>query len=158
LEWFQIDTLRQVTVLAPEEQLRAAGLRATGQRVAVLRVLAESRDHPRVDQVIERVRAQGIAISTQAGYDVCEALHRVALARRIEPAGSPARYEARVGDNHHHLVCRVCGATVDVDCAVGAAPCLEPSDAAGFAVDEADVTFWGTCPACQSSSEREESV
>ena len=158
MEWFQIDTLPRVTVLRPEEQLRGAGLRATGQRVAVLRVLAESRDHPRVDQVIQRVRTQGIAISTQAAYDVCEALHRAALARRIEPAGSPARYEARVGDNHHHLVCRVCGDTVDVDCAVGAAPCLEPSDAAGFAVDEAEVTFWGTCPACQSSSEREEAV
>ena len=145
-------------MLEPEEQLRAAGLRVTGQRVAVLRVLAESRDHPRVDQVLQRVRAQGIAISTQAAYDVCEALHRAALARRIEPAGSPARYEARVGDNHHHLVCRACGDTVDVDCAVGSAPCLAPSDAAGFAVDQAEVTFWGTCPACQSSSEREEAA
>jgi Fe2+ or Zn2+ uptake regulation protein len=128
----------------------------TDQRIAVLGVLAESRDHPRVDQVIERVRVRGIAISTQAAYDVCEALHRAQLAHRIAPAGNPARYEARVGDNHHHLVCRVCDDTVDVDCAVGVAPCLEPSDAAGFAVDEAEITFWGTCPACQSSSEREE--
>jgi Fur family transcriptional regulator, stress-responsive regulator len=136
-----------------EERLRAAGLRATAPRIAVLRVLAESRDHPRVDQVIERVRAGGVPISTQAAYDVCEALHRVALARRIEPAGSPARYEARVGDNHHHLVCRDCGTTADVDCAVGAAPCLEPSDVAGFAVDEAEVTFWGLCPDCQTTRE-----
>jgi Fur family transcriptional regulator, stress-responsive regulator len=136
-----------------EERLRAAGLRATAPRVAVLRVLAESRDHPRVDQVIERVRAGGVPISTQAAYDVCEALHRVALARRFEPAGSPARYEARVGDNHHHLVCRACGRTTDVDCAVGVAPCLEPSDAGGFVVDEAEVTFWGLCPDCQSTRE-----
>ena len=141
-----------------EERLRAAGLRATGTRIAVLRVLAESRDHPRVDQVIDRVRAQGMAISTQAAYDVCDALFRAGLARRVEPAGSPARFEARVGDNHHHLVCRTCGETVDVDCTLGVAPCLSPSDAAGFAVDEAEVTFWGVCPACQSRSEREEAA
>jgi len=144
-----------VTVEPLEDALRSAGLRATAPRVAVLRVLAESRDHPRVDQVIERVRASGVNISTQAAYDVCDALHGAALARRIEPAGSPARYEARVGDNHHHLVCRSCGITVDVDCAVGAAPCLEAGDAAGFAIDEAEVTFWGVCPACQSKHERE---
>jgi Fur family ferric uptake transcriptional regulator len=147
-----------VTVVSLEERLRAAGLRATGPRVAVLRVLAESTDHPRVDQVIARVRASGVAISTQAAYDVCDALHRAALARRIEPAGSPARYEARVGDNHHHLVCRACGDTVDVDCAVGLAPCLAPSDAGGFVLDEAEVTFWGVCPACQSPSEREDAA
>jgi Fur family transcriptional regulator, stress-responsive regulator len=141
-----------------EERLRAAGLRATGPRTAVLRVLAESGDHPRVDQVIDRVRLLGLTISTQAAYDVCDALHRAGLARRIEPAGSPARFEARVGDNHHHLVCRACGETVDVDCTLGVAPCLEPSDAAGFAVDEAEVTFWGACPACQSSSVREEAA
>jgi Fur family transcriptional regulator, stress-responsive regulator len=141
-----------------EERLRAAGLRATGPRTAVLRVLAESGDHPRVDQVIDRVRTLGLTISTQAAYDVCDALHRAGLARRIEPAGSPARFEARVGDNHHHLVCRACGETVDVDCTLGVAPCLEPSNAAGFAVDEAEVTFWGVCPACQSSSVREEAA
>jgi Fe2+ or Zn2+ uptake regulation protein len=141
-----------------EDQLRSAGLRATGPRVAVMRVLADSTDHPRVDQVIERVRAGGLHISTQAAYDVCEALHRAALARRIEPAGSPARYEARVGDNHHHLVCRACGDTVDVDCATGEAPCLVPSHAAGFAVDEAEVTFWGLCPACQTPTELEEAA
>jgi Fur family transcriptional regulator, stress-responsive regulator len=135
-----------------EQRLRDAGLRVTSPRVAVLRVLVDSMDHPRVDQVLERVRASGVSISTQAGYDVCEALHRAALARRIEPAGGPARYEARVGDNHHHLVCRSCGTAVDVDCAVGAAPCLDPSDAAGFAIDEAEVTFWGLCPACQSTT------
>jgi Fur family ferric uptake transcriptional regulator len=136
-----------------EVTLRGAGLRATTPRVAVLRVLTESHDHPRVDQVIERVRAAGVAISTQAAYDVCDALHSAALARRIEPAGSPARFEARVGDNHHHLVCRSCGATADVDCAVGTAPCLAPADAAGFTVDEAEVTFWGLCPDCRTAEE-----
>jgi Fur family ferric uptake transcriptional regulator len=138
-----------------EKRLRDAGLRVTGPRVAVLGVLVEAGDHPRIDQVLERVRASGTSISTQTAYDVCETLHRAALARRFEPAGSPARYEARV-DNHHHLVCRACGDTADVDCAVGLAPCLEPSDGAGFAVDEAEVTFWGLCPACQSAPERED--
>ncbi len=134
-----------------EARLRDAGLRVTRPRVAALAVLAEARDHPRVDQVIERVRASGVALSVQAGYDVCEALHRGGLARRIELAGGPVRYEARVGDNHHHLVCRSCGLTVDVDCAPGAAPCLQPDRTAGFVVDEADVTFWGACPACQAN-------
>jgi Fur family ferric uptake transcriptional regulator len=137
-----------VTAGTVEEQLRAAGLRVTASRIAVLQVLAEARDHPRVDQVIERVRASGTSISTQAAYDVCDALHRASLARRIELAGSPARFEARVGDNHHHLVCRSCGHTVDVDCATGEAPCLDLTDDHGFAVDEADVTYWGRCPDC----------
>lgn len=135
-------------------RLRDAGLRATAPRVAVLGVLAESHDHPRVDQVIERVRAAGVTISTQAAYDVCEALHRVALARRIALAGGPVRYEARVGDNHHHVVCRGCGLTADVDCGVGDAPCLEPADAHGFALDEAEVTYWGLCPTCQTHDGR----
>jgi Fe2+ or Zn2+ uptake regulation protein len=132
-----------------EERLRGAGLRVTAPRVAVLRVLAESPDHPRVEQVIDRVRAGGVSISTQAGYDVCEALSRVGLAQRIDLDAGPARYEARVGDNHHHAVCRACGLTVDVDCAVGASPCLEPDQSHGFVLDEASVTYWGTCPACQ---------
>jgi Fur family ferric uptake transcriptional regulator len=139
-----------------EQRLRDAGLRVTGPRVAVLRVLAGSHDHPRVDQVIERVRASGVHISTQAAYDVCEALHGAALARRIEPAGSPARWEARVGDNHHHMVCRACGLTVDVDCSVGAAPCLDPGDHHGFALDEAEVTYWGLCPSCRDDHHPEE--
>jgi Fur family ferric uptake transcriptional regulator len=94
------------------------------------------------------VRAAGTSISTQAVYDVCDALTGAALARRIELAGGPTRFEARVGDNHHHLVCRTCGATVDVDCAVGSAPCLDLRDDHGFVIDEADVTYWGTCPEC----------
>ena len=135
-----------------EKRLRDAGLRVTASRVAVLRVLASAHDHPTVDQVVARVRAQGVSISTQAGYDVCEALHGAALARRVEPAGSPARYEARAGDNHHHLVCRGCGMTVDVDEAVGAAACLEPfAEGAAFAVEQAEVIFWGLCPACQEA-------
>jgi Fe2+ or Zn2+ uptake regulation protein len=134
------------------ERLRDAGLRVTTPRVAVLGVLDASRDHPRVDQVIERVHADGVGISTQAAYDVCEALHRAGLARRIEPAGGPARYESRVGDNHHHLVCRACGLAVDVDCAVGEAPCLDPADGRGFRLDEAEVTYWGVCPACQNDT------
>jgi Fur family ferric uptake transcriptional regulator len=132
-----------------EQRLRSAGLRVTASRVAVLRVLAEAHDHPRVDQVIERVRASGLSISTQAAYDVCEALNTHGLARRIAFAGGPARYEARAGDNHHHLVCRACGLTVDIDCIMGAAPCLETPEAEEFAVDEAEVTFWGLCPTCQ---------
>jgi Fe2+ or Zn2+ uptake regulation protein len=137
-----------------EERLRAVGLRATAPRVAVLRVLEASRDHPRVDQVIDRVRADGVSISTQAAYDVCEALSRARLAQRIELDGGPIRYEGRTGDNHHHVVCRNCGVTVDVNCAVGIAPCLEPSEAHGFVVEEASVTYWGTCPDCQRTTER----
>ncbi len=143
------DTVQRVNGETIEDRLRGAGLRVTAPRVAVLQVLGEARDHPRVDQVIERVRAAGGSISVQAAYDVCEALHRAGLASRIEPAGSAARYEARVGDNHHHLVCRRCGLTVDVDCAVGEAPCLEPDTASGFVVDEAEVTFWGVCEGCR---------
>jgi Fe2+ or Zn2+ uptake regulation protein len=138
-----------VTAGTAEEQLRAAGLRATAARVAVLQVLSESHDHPRIDQVIERVQSAGVSISTQAAYDVCDALHRASLARRIEPAGSPARFEARVGDNHHHLVCRSCGDTVDVDCAVGEAPCLTAADSSGYEIDEAEVIYWGRCPDCK---------
>ncbi|WCB96188.1 Transcriptional regulator FurA [Baekduia alba] len=135
------------------EQLRTAGLRATAARVAVLQVLTEATDHPRVDQVIDRVRGAGVTISTQAAYDVCEALRGAALAQRIEIAGGPARYESRVGDNHHHLVCRACGTVVDVDCATGAAPCLTPSEQQGFVIDQSEVTHWGLCPACQQPRE-----
>lgn len=132
------------------DRLRDAGLRVTGTRISVLRTLDEAVDHPSVDQVVSRVRGAGVSISVQAGYDVCEALASAGLARRIEPAGGPARYEARVGDNHHHLVCRSCGVTADVDCAVGTAPCLEPARRHGFRVEEAEVTYWGLCPTCQA--------
>jgi Fur family transcriptional regulator, stress-responsive regulator len=145
-----------VPTRAISERLHEAGLRVTGPRVAVLTVLDASRDHPRMDQVIERVRATGEHISTQAAYDVCEALQRAGLARRIEPAGGPARYEARVGDNHHHLVCRACGLAVDVDCAIGEAPCLDPVESAGFRIDEAEVVYWGLCPDCQHNDREQE--
>jgi Fur family ferric uptake transcriptional regulator len=132
-----------------EEELRSRGLRVTRPRVAVLEVLDEG-GHLEVDEIVNRVRGRLDSVSVQAVYDVLGALARAGLARRIEPAGSPARYEGRTGDNHHHIVCRGCGTVADVDCAVGQAPCLDPSDAHGFELDEAEVTFWGLCPACQA--------
>jgi Fe2+ or Zn2+ uptake regulation protein len=132
-----------------EELLRTHGLRVTRPRLAVLEVLTEG-GHPEVDDITRRVRERLDSVSTQAVYDVLGALSRAGLARRIEPAGSPARFEARVGDNHHHIVCRGCGAIEDVDCAVDERPCLDPSTSHGFEVDEAEVTFWGLCPACQA--------
>jgi Fe2+ or Zn2+ uptake regulation protein len=131
-----------------EDLLRARGLRVTRPRLAVLDVLAGG-GHLEVEEIARAVRARLDSVSTQAVYDVLGALSRAGLARRIEPAGSPARFEARAGDNHHHVVCRSCGEIADVDCAVGAAPCLDPGSAGGFEVDEAEVTFWGLCPACQ---------
>jgi Fur family ferric uptake transcriptional regulator len=136
------------------QQLREVGLRVTAPRLAVLGVLDEARDHPSVDQVARRTRAALGSVSTQAVYDVLAALDEAGLARRIEPTGSPTRYEARVGDNHHHLVCRGCGGVTDVDCAVGDPPCLEPSDRQGYLVAEAEVVFWGSCPDCQASEGR----
>jgi len=133
-------------------RLRACGLRVTAPRLAVLAVASE-RPHLDADGIAEIVRPRLGAISTQAIYDNLHVLVGAGLLRRIEPAGGAARYEARVGDNHHHMVCRTCGATCDVDCAVGFAPCLEASDTHGFAVDEAEVTFWGTCPRCQEPSD-----
>src|SRR5258705_11277447 len=138
--------------MSPEQLLRSRGLRVTKPRVAVLAVLAEG-GRLEGDEVAERVRSLLDSVSTQAVYDVLGALARVGLARRIEPAGSAALYEHRVGDNHHHVVCRGCGAVGDVDCVVGAAPCLDPSNAMGFVVDEAEVTFWGLCPRCQENTE-----
>ena len=115
----------------------------------MLSVLRADRHHFRVEEVAERVRARLGSISNQAVYDALAALTGAGLARRIEPAGSPTLFEARVGDNHHHVVCRSCGRAADVDCVHGSAPCLEPSAADGFVIDEAEVTFWGLCPACQ---------
>jgi Fur family ferric uptake transcriptional regulator len=128
--------------------LRDAGLRVTGPRVAVLAAVLEG-PHLDVDAIAAAVRGGELGkVSTQAVYDVLRAMVGAGLVRRLAPAGSPARYEARVGDNHHHLVCRECGRVVDVDCATGSAPCLDPSDNAGFDVDEAEVTYWGRCPDC----------
>ncbi|WP_457011396.1 Fur family transcriptional regulator [Geodermatophilus sp. SYSU D00965] len=131
------------------DRLRAAGLRVTRPRLSVLSVLAE-RPHADADTVVTAARDLHPSLSPQAAYGVLRALVAGGLARRIEPAGAPARYELRVGDNHHHLVCRSCGAVADVDCVVGAAPCLTPSDAAGFVVDEAEVVFWGLCRQCRT--------
>lgn len=131
--------------------LRERGLRVTASRLAVLGALREL-PHATVDEVVHAARARVGAVSTQAVYDILHALHGAALVRRIEPAGSPARFETRVGDNHHHLICRDCGVTVDVACAVGETPCLAPDESAGFEVDEAEVIFWGRCPACQTGT------
>ncbi|PRY31882.1 Fur family transcriptional regulator [Pseudosporangium ferrugineum] len=130
-----------------EAQLRAASLRVTRPRLAVLAAL---RDHPHVDTdaVIALVREEHPAISRQAVYDVLRALTDAGLVRRIQPAGATARYERRVADNHHHIVCRSCGAIADVDCAAGHSPCLTASDDHGFVIDEAEVVYWGTCPGC----------
>jgi Fur family transcriptional regulator, stress-responsive regulator len=133
-----------------DDRLRQAGLRVTRPRLAVLDVLVE-RPHVDADTIVTAARAVHPSISPQAVYGVLKALVGGGLARRIEPAGGPALYELRVGDNHHHLVCRECGTVADVDCVVGAAPCLTPSDAAGFAVDEAEVVFWGVCAGCQAA-------
>ncbi|MEU4563560.1 Fur family transcriptional regulator [Actinoplanes sp. NPDC023936] len=132
-----------------EEQLRAVSLRVTRPRLAVLTAL---RDHPHVDTdtVIALVRADLPTVSHQAVYDVLRALTEAGLVRRIQPTGANARYEVRVGDNHHHVVCRSCGAIADVDCAVGHAPCLTASNDHGFVVDEAEVVYWGVCPDCSS--------
>ncbi|RNL62952.1 transcriptional repressor [Nocardioides marmoriginsengisoli] len=131
----------------PVALLRGSGLRVTRPRVAVIHAL-EQHPHAEVDRLAEVARADLGAVSTQAVYDVLRALTEAGVVRRIEPAGSPARFELRVGDNHHHVVCRSCGAIADVDCAVGARPCLDASDTQGFVIDEAEVTYWGTCPDC----------
>jgi Fe2+ or Zn2+ uptake regulation protein len=136
-----------VTGLA--DRLRARGLKATAPRLAVLEAVADLDGHPDVDTIARHARARLGTLSTQAVYDNLRVLTELGLVRRIEPAGSPARFETRVGDNHHHVVCRRCGAAQDVDCVVGEAPCLNPSSVGGFLVDEAEVTFWGVCPSCQ---------
>jgi len=130
-----------------EAQLRAADLRVTRPRLAVLSVLHD-RPHVDTETVISAVRRELGTVSHQAIYDVLRALTDARLVRRIQPAGAIARYEVRVGDNHHHLVCRSCGAIADVDCAVGHAPCLTADDDHGFVVDEAEVVYWGICPGC----------
>jgi Fe2+ or Zn2+ uptake regulation protein len=130
-------------------QLRAVGLRVTRPRLSVLDVLARH-PHSDADTIVTAAKAAHPSLSPQAVYGVLRALVEHGLARRIEPAGASALFELRVGDNHHHLVCRSCGAVADVDCAVGAAPCLVPSAAAGFVVDEAEVVFWGLCRDCRT--------
>lgn len=130
-----------------EQLLRKHNLRVTRPRLAVLGAVHSS-PHASTDAVIDAVRDELGVVSHQAVYDVLRALTSAGLLRRIQPAGSVARYEARVGDNHHHVVCRTCGAIADVDCAVSATPCLTASDDQGFVIDEAEVTYWGTCATC----------
>jgi len=129
--------------------LRERGLRVTAQRLAVLRTVS-ARPHVTADAVAETVRAEIGSVSLQAVYDVLGALVDADLVRRIQPAGSPARFEARVGDNHHHVICRSCGRTADVDCAVGFTPCLTATDDQGYEIDEAEIVYWGRCPECLS--------
>ncbi|GAB3659599.1 Fur family transcriptional regulator [Nocardioides korecus] len=137
--------------------LRGTSLRVTRPRVAVMAAVHDL-PHADTETVIGRVRRDLPAVSHQAVYDVLRVLVAAGLVRRIQPHGSVARYEARVGDNHHHVVCRGCGAIDDVDCAVGEAPCLVPSDDHGFEVDEAEVIFWGTCPDCRREPSRRTSA
>ena len=134
-----------------EAMLRSVALRATRQRIAVLDAVSV---HPHADteSVIGAVREREPSVSHQAVYDALAALTNSGLVRRIQPSGSVARYETRVGDNHHHVVCRSCGAIADVDCATGEAPCLEASTTNGFAIDEAEVIYWGTCPTCSTAT------
>ena len=138
------------TVDTDADLLRRHGLRLTAQRLAVLRATA-ARPHGTADDVYGAVAADLGAISRQAVYDALAALTAKGVLRRIEPAGSPVRYEKRVGDNHHHLVCRSCGRVDDVDCAVGEVPCLTPADAGGYDVDEAEVVYWGRCSGCRAA-------
>lgn len=131
----------------PAALLRRHGLQVTAQRLAVFAAVS-GRPHATADEVAEAVRAGIGSISRQAVYNVLTVLTEKGLIRRIQPAGSPARYEDRVGDNHHHLICRVCGRTIDVDCAIGEAPCLTAAADSGYTIDEAEVIFWGRCPDC----------
>ncbi|MFF9121282.1 Fur family transcriptional regulator [Streptomyces massasporeus] len=132
------------------EELRGAGLRVTAARVALLEAVRDG-DHLGAEAIASEVRGRVGHISVQAVYEGLHALTAAGLIRRLDPPGSPALYEGRVGDNHHHLVCRSCGAVADVDCAVGHAPCLTASDDRGFAVDEAEVIYWGLCPTCSTA-------
>ena len=135
----------------PTQLLREHGLQVTAQRLAVMRAVS-GHPHCTADQVAERVRGEIGAISRQAVYDALGMLADKGIIRRIQPSGSPALYEDRVGDNHHHLICRSCRRLVDVDCAAGEKPCLSPSEDAGYRIDEAEVVYWGTCPECLAAA------
>jgi Fur family transcriptional regulator, stress-responsive regulator len=135
---------------ATADELRGAGLRVTAARVALLETVREG-DHLGVEAIAAGVRGRIGHVSLQAVYEALHALTAAGLVRRIEPVGSPARFEGRVGDNHHHVVCRSCGVVADVDCAVGEAPCLTASGDHGFSIDEAEVVYWGLCPGCSTA-------
>jgi Fur family ferric uptake transcriptional regulator len=137
-----------------EQLLRGADLRVTRPRLAVLKAV-HAKPHADTNSIVDATRAELGEVSLQAVYDVLRALTDAGLVRRIQPPGSVARYEARVGDNHHHVVCRSCGAIADVDCAAGATPCLTASESHGFAIDEAEVVYWGRCPDCLAAQATE---
>ncbi len=134
-----------------DQLLRHHGVQVTAQRLAIMRAVS-ARPHATADELTDDVRAVIGSISRQAVYDSLGVLVDKHLVRRIQPAGSPARFENRVDDNHHHLICRTCGSTFDIDCAVGAVPCLTADDDHGFEIDEAEVIYWGRCPSCRSST------
>jgi Fe2+ or Zn2+ uptake regulation protein len=136
-----------------QESLRQAGLRVTAPRLAVLNAISGKGEHWDAEAIADAARKQLGTLSTQAVYDNLRILEEVGLVRRIQPSGHPGLYETRVGDNHHHIVCRRCGVTEDVDCTVGAAPCLEPSTDHDFIVEEAEVIFWGLCPHCRQENQ-----
>ena len=142
---------KKLPAFNPQQILRDAQMRVTAPRLATLEVLASAAPHQNAEAIAAAVRARLGTLSTQAVYDNLHALVEAGIARRIEPAGSAALYELRVGDNHHHLICRDCGQVQDVDCIVGAAPCLHAGSTPGFKVDEAEVTFWGTCSRCRKN-------
>ena len=135
----------------PADLLRQRGIQVTAQRLAVLRAVS-GQPHITADAVADVVRSEIGAISLQSVYDALGVLVAEGLLRRIQPSGSPARFEDRVGDNHHHLICRICGRVVDVDCAVGSAPCLTAADDSGYEIDDAEVAYWGRCPDCVAQS------
>ena len=141
----------EATAVDNEALLRRHGLQVTAQRLAVLRAVSDQ-PHRTADDICTVVRVEIGAISRQAVYDALAALTDKGLLRRIRPSGSPARYEDRVGDNHHHLICRSCSRMVDVDCAVGDTPCLTAADDSGYEVDEAEVIYWGRCPVCVAAT------
>lgn len=136
----------------PAETLRRSGLQVTAQRLAVMRAVS-ARPHCTAGEVVSDVRGEISTVSRQAVYDALNTLVEKGILRRIQPAGSSARYEDRVADNHHHLICRICGETVDAECATGKAPCLSVDDARGYMIDEAEVIYWGTCPKCLASQQ-----
>lgn len=140
-------------MLDPADLLRSQGLQVTAQRLAVLRAVA-AHPHATADAVADAAREDIGAISRQSVYDALNAMVEAGVLRRIQPAGSSARFETRVGDNHHHLICRDCGDVVDIDCAVGYTPCLTAADDHGFQIDEAEVSYWGRCPACAGQHTR----
>lgn len=147
LDWIKNLIKHNCLIHDPSHQLREHGLQVTAQRLAVLRAVAR-RPHSTADDVAEEVRAEIGVISRQAVYDSLNMLAQKGLLRRIQPAGSSALYEDRVNDNHHHVICRRCGKTADVDCAVGTAPCMTAAGGSGFRIEEAEVIYWGTCPEC----------